>query len=119
MQPLVQVTLCLSLVWGLSFCLTLSAMARSFPGLIADLEQRFGHSSHSISRSRINGISYEVRGQGNTSLQTDDNRIRMSNGRDVVEIREGRVYFNGRVRGVVKSGDSIVLDETGNLSITP
>lgn len=114
-QQLSRVTLCLALIWRLGFSLDQSAAASPYPLLMADMHQ----SSSSVSRSRINGISYEVWGGGNTSIQTDDNRVRMSNGRDVVEIRGGRVYFNGKAQGVVTTGASIVLNEAGKLSITP
>jgi hypothetical protein len=64
------------------------------------------------------GVTWTVHGKGGL-------RVRSSpSGSDIItvspntlEIRDGHVWANGTDRGEVKSGDSVVLDGNGQLSV--
>jgi hypothetical protein len=73
--------------------------------------------STSISRGNAGGIRYEVRGSGNTNVSSVNNSIRIVSGRNTVTINKGRIALNGKDRGVIKTGDSVLLDVSGRLYV--
>src|SRR5438876_1387322 len=66
-------------------------------------------------KGNINGISYELHGGG--SIEVDTNVIKIGNGKNVINIKDGRISLNGKDRGPIKSGDSLVLDAESQLSV--
>lgn len=73
--------------------------------------------STNVNRGSINGISYEIRGSSNSSIQAVDNSIRMISGSDSIVIANNRIYLNGSDRGSVKPGDFILVDANRQLFI--
>jgi hypothetical protein len=73
--------------------------------------------SRSISKGTASGIKYEVRGTSNTSVQSVNGSTRIMSGRNVVNIRSGRISLNGKDRGKIKTGDSVLLDTSGILYV--
>ncbi|MGL5874699.1 MAG: hypothetical protein ACRC2R_20420 [Xenococcaceae cyanobacterium] len=73
--------------------------------------------STSISRGNAGGIKYEVRGSGNTNVSSVNNSTRIVSGRNTVTINKGRIALNGKDRGAVKTGDSVLLDSSGRLYV--
>lgn len=73
--------------------------------------------STSISRGNAGGIKYEVRGSGNTNISSVNNSTRIVSGRNTVTINKGRIVLNGKDRGAVKTGDSVLLDASGRLYV--
>jgi len=74
-----------------------------------------GCESGGIAEGSVNGISYEV--HGGRGLEINDNAIKISSGKNVLEIKDGRVSLNGKDRGPIKSGDSLVLNAESQLSV--
>ena len=73
--------------------------------------------SRSISKGTVSGIKYEVRGTSNTSVQSVNGLTKIVSGRNVVNIRSGKISLNGKDRGKIKSGDSVLLDTSGILYV--
>jgi hypothetical protein len=73
--------------------------------------------STSISKGTAGGIKYEIRGTGSTNVQSVNNSISMSSGRNTVTIKNGRIALNGKDRGTIKRGDSVLLDASGRLYV--
>jgi hypothetical protein len=69
------------------------------------------------SKGSINGISYEVHGGPAQSIEVINNAIKIASGKNVIEIKDGRISLNGKDRGSIKSGDSLVLDAESQLSV--
>jgi hypothetical protein len=61
--------------------------------------------------------SYEVRGEGAVSHGTASEPLSVSAGKNALTIKDGRLTVNGKDYGTVKSGDSIVVDRDGQVSI--
>jgi hypothetical protein len=73
--------------------------------------------SRSVSKGSVSGIKYEVRGTSNTSVQSVNGFTRIVSGRNVVSIKSGKISLNGKDRGKVKTGDSVLLDTSGILYV--
>ena len=67
------------------------------------------------SQGNVNGISYQV--HGGHALQIINNDIKIASGSNVIEIKDGRILLNGKDRGPIKSGDSLVFDAESRLSV--
>jgi hypothetical protein len=67
-------------------------------------------------KGSVNGISYEVHGPVQ-SVQVINDGIKIASGKNVIEIKDGRISLNGKNRGPIKSGNSLVLDAQSQLSV--
>src|SRR5262245_33475494 len=82
-------------------------------------------SPHSSSNSRtqswakgtFDGVSCEVRGYGNSSSFVDKDYHELTAGENTVRVQAGHLTANGKDYGEVKSGDSVLLDSDGTVSI--
>jgi hypothetical protein len=64
------------------------------------------------------GVSCEVRGHGGSSSSVLGEGYReFTAGKNKLRIEGGKVIANGKEFGSVKSGDSILLDDDGTVSI--
>ena len=74
-----------------------------------------GCGSGGVTKGSVNGISYEV--HGGHGLEISNNDIKIASGKNVIEIKDGRIFLNGKDRGPIKSGDSLVFDAESQLSV--
>jgi hypothetical protein len=66
----------------------------------------------------VGGVSYEVRGRGDSSASALANGPgRLTAGQNTLRVEGGRVLANGKDYGPVKAGDSVLLDEDGTLTV--
>jgi hypothetical protein len=68
-------------------------------------------------KGSINGISYEVHGGSGVSVEVTNNAIKITSGKKVIEIKDGRIFLNGKDRGPIQSGDSLVVAADSQLSV--
>jgi hypothetical protein len=101
-------------LWGGSLLLPVNDSGIS---LASDLVAVSVKQSTSISRGNVGGIRYEVRGTGSTRVQSVNGATQIVSGRNTVRIRSGRVYLNGKDKGAIKAGDSVLLDASGRLYV--
>jgi hypothetical protein len=73
-------------------------------------------SGGATNKGNINGISYEVHGNVQ-KIEVIDNAIKITSGKNVIEVKDGRLFLNRKDRGPIKSGDSLVLDAESQLSV--
>lgn len=68
-----------------------------------------------VTKGNVNGITYEV--HGGHGVEIIDNDIKIASGKNVIEIKDGRISLNGKDRGPIKSGDALVFDAESQLSV--
>jgi hypothetical protein len=61
-------------------------------------------------------ISWEVRGEGSTSMGSGES-VEASAGKNKLVVKDGHVTANGKDGGQVKGGDKILLDRDGQLYV--
>jgi hypothetical protein len=71
----------------------------------------------SSAKGTINGVSYEVRGSGDSRSVAGGDSSEFIAGTNKLQVQGGRVSANGKDYGPVKSGDSVLLDADGTLTI--
>src|SRR5579871_2945456 len=67
----------------------------------------------------INGVSFEVRGKedGESSVSVVNGRVAIKRGANKLDFKDGKLVVNGRDAGTVKTGDEVLLDESGKLFV--
>jgi hypothetical protein len=69
------------------------------------------------SQGSSQGISWTMRGHGDVKSIAKPDGFEASIGQNKLEVKGDKLYFNGKEYGTVKSGDEIVLDENGTLTV--
>ena len=70
-----------------------------------------------VTKGSVNGITYEIHGGHGQSTDTSNDAIKIASGKNVIEIKDGRISLNGKDRGPIKSGDVLVFDAESQLSV--
>jgi hypothetical protein len=65
----------------------------------------------------VDGVSYEVRGQGDSKSLVAEGAREFTAGKNRLRVEGGRVIVNGKDYGPVKAGDSVLLDADGTLTV--
>src|SRR5947209_7615045 len=76
-----------------------------------------GATGPSWAKGTAEGVSCEVRGQGDSSSFAGQDYHEFTAGKNKLRVQGGRVTANGKEYGSVKSGDSVLLDTDGTVSI--
>jgi hypothetical protein len=72
----------------------------------------------SWAKGTVDGVSCEVRGQGGESSSfVGEGYQEFTAGKNKLRVQGGRVTANGKEYGPVKSGDSVLLDADGTVTI--
>jgi len=72
-----------------------------------------------VHSGKIGGVTYEVRGTGLTKENRSNGDLDVSVGSNHLQIKGGQVVANGKSWGVVKDGDTVILDDKGQVSVRP
>jgi hypothetical protein len=71
-----------------------------------------------VHTGKTGGVTYEVHGTGPTKESRSANGdVEVTVGSNHLQIKGGRLVANGKSCGVVKDGDSVVLDDKGRVSV--
>ncbi len=71
----------------------------------------------SWAKGTVDGVSCEVRGQGESSSVVGEGFHEFTAGKNKLRVQSGRVTANGKDYSAVKSGDSVLLDVDGTVTI--
>jgi hypothetical protein len=71
-----------------------------------------------VHTGKTDGVTYEVRGTGHARESRSANGdVEVTLGSNRLQIKGGRMMVNGKDCGAVKDGDSVVLDDNGQVSV--
>jgi len=71
----------------------------------------------SWAKGTFDGVSFEVRGYGNSSSFVGKDFNELSAGENSLRVQGGHITANGKDYGEVKAGDSVLMDSDGAVSI--